>query len=102
MRFERELWFAALFVSLAVNVVFVLGCLELGLFEVGPHTQRSELPVLPPVEEMYPNLAAHALECEQCGDRVYREKIVSLCEEGDRLFKQDFAERWKRLKETKR
>lgn len=97
MRFEREIWFAAFFMSFAFNVIFVFG-----LLEANSHTQRSELPVLPPVEEIYPALAAHALECEQCGDRVYREKIVVLCKEGDRLFKQDFAERWKKLKETEK
>lgn len=97
MRLERELWFTALFMSLAVNVVFIFG-----LLEAGSRTPKSELPVLLPVEEMYPNLAAHALGCDQCGDRVYRDKIVVLCEEGDRLFKQDFAERWKKLKETER
>jgi hypothetical protein len=97
MRFERELWLAALFISAAANVVFVFG-----LLEAGSGSQRSELPVLKPVEEMYPTLASHALECEQCGDRVYRDKIAALCEEGDKLFKQDFAERWKKLKDSER
>lgn len=95
-RFERELWLAALFISLAFNVVLVFG-----LLEAGSRAPRPEPPVMLPVEEMYPKLAAHALECEQCGDRVYRDKIAALCEEGDRLFKQDFAERWKKLKASK-
>lgn len=83
----------ALNALLAFLIVFLL---------ISKKVPVAEMPVLPPVEELYPSLAAHALECEQCGDRVYRDKIVVLCEEGDRLFKKDFAERWKKIKEEER